>query len=198
MTVAPVSYSSQVAQLIKLVTPSMVINLLEISTWVTDLIMLGRLGKGHLAAGSIAFSIYNMIWVFIEGTLSALDTFGGRAAHAKDLRALREWSYTALVAVAIISFIATIIVFVFIYNMNRILPENGNTASQADEFLLMLIPVIWLSGGFRVIQKYLLCQNKLMPGVYALILASLFNIVGGYDAPRALCHMYSALATLLC
>jgi len=65
----------EVRALSALAVPSVMSNFLEGGLGVVDVMMLGYLGKGHLASLSVGNAFFNIFWYFIEGFLTAQHTF---------------------------------------------------------------------------------------------------------------------------
>ena len=60
--------------LLRLSIFAIIINALEVSIIASDLIFLGHKGKGDFAGAVCGYVLYNLVWYFIEGVLSAQDT----------------------------------------------------------------------------------------------------------------------------
>ena len=60
--------------LLRLSTYAVTINILEVSIVVSSLIFLGHKGKGDFSGAVCGYVLYNLVWYFIEGVLSAQDT----------------------------------------------------------------------------------------------------------------------------
>ncbi|KAG2422068.1 hypothetical protein HXX76_016303, partial [Chlamydomonas incerta] len=69
---------------------------------VTDQIFLGHLGTAELGAAAIANSYTNLMWFFLLGFATALDTLGSNAYGAGDRRALVTWCVTAALLVTVL------------------------------------------------------------------------------------------------
>lgn len=163
-----------------LVIPSILSHSLDMSLWIVDLIMLGYLGKGHLAAGSIGISIFNIVWVFIEGSLTAQETFAAQSFGNKNFRDIRIWTCIAFLAVCISCSIGSGILFGIPYIINIILPEKAHIAFKVIEQVMILAPSLWLMGFFRVIEKYFQAQNIMMPSLYCAGIGTIFNAITNY------------------
>ncbi|MEW5310402.1 MAG: hypothetical protein WDW38_002203 [Sanguina aurantia] len=62
---------------------------------ITDQMFLGRLGTAQMAAAAIGNTWLNLMWYFLMGCSSALDTLGSQAYGAGDRTALVTWSFSA-------------------------------------------------------------------------------------------------------
>ena len=72
--------------LFSLALPAIVGNSLEVSFWIIDAIMLGHLGVEELAVAVVGNAVYNIIWSFLEGMLTAQDTLAAYTYGKKDMK----------------------------------------------------------------------------------------------------------------
>ena len=66
----------------------------------TDLVFLGHLGRAELAIGTIASTVFNLVWFGISGFGTGFDTLGSQAAGAGDAMAVRNWAMLAAVSLS--------------------------------------------------------------------------------------------------
>ncbi|GIL81052.1 hypothetical protein Vretimale_9243 [Volvox reticuliferus] len=69
---------------------------------VIDQVFLGHLGTAELGAAALANSYTNLMWFFLLGFATALDTLGSHAYGAGDRRALVTWCITAAVLLSLL------------------------------------------------------------------------------------------------
>ena len=61
----------------------------------TDLVFLGHLGRFELAVGTLASTLFSLLWFGIAGFGTAFDTLGSQAHGAGDALAVRNWAALA-------------------------------------------------------------------------------------------------------
>ena len=170
-------YWIEFQELSEIATPSIITNVLEVMMVVEDVAMLGRLGRGHIASLAVGNAVFNLVWYFIEGFFTAHDTLGSIAFAQHDLHAVRYWTYASLGCVLTLCTIATVL---FILFTNMLLEDaffiSPHVRSKAVLHVYMLMPSMWFLGLFRVLQKYLACQNIMKPTARALLLGNVCNI----------------------
>ena len=174
-------YWSETQELSGQIVPLILIYLLEYSMVVTDFMMLGRLGRGHLSSFAVATGFFNIMWYFIEGFMTAQDTLSANAFEKRDQYALRYWLYSSLFAVFILCSMASVL---FCFN-DLVLKEgffisSTHLRAKATSYILILMPSIWFLATFRALQKYLACQNITKPAIKGLLLGSGTNLVLNY------------------
>lgn len=167
-------------ELMKISTPAIISNTLECSFWLIDMIMLGHLGKGHLAAAAIGNTIINILWAFMEGVMTAQDTLASRAFGSKEFNAIRYWSAVSLFITIILCIIATIILLLSPFIINSIYMVTPHLGTKASIHIMISIPGFWALALFRVQQKYLQTQNKFNPSMYCSGIGNIVNIIGNY------------------
>ena len=164
----------------KIAAPSMLTNSLEMLMWVTDVIMLGHLGKGHLAAACIGTSYFNISWFFIEGVLTAQDTLSAQAFGMNDLHNVRCWLYVSSAVSCLLCILGTILLGLGYFVIPYVFQVDPHIAFKAAQHVLLIIPNLWFLAGFRVLQKYFLAQNIVMPAVYCSITGNFVNYFLNY------------------
>ena len=100
-------YWLEFQELTELAVPSVVTNVLESAFVLSDVAMLGRLGRGNIGALAIGNAMFNLVWYFIEGFFTAQDTLSSIAFEQGDLKALRYWTFASLGSVLILCSFAT-------------------------------------------------------------------------------------------
>jgi hypothetical protein len=168
------------SELIKISTPAILSNTLECSFWLIDIIMLGHLGKGHLASAAIGNTFLNIIWTFMEGVMTAQDTLASRAFGRKEFNAVRYWSAVSLFITIILCIIATIILLLSPFIINSLYMITPHLATKATIHIMISIPGFWALALFRVQQKYLQTQNIFNPSMYCSGIGNIVNIIGNY------------------
>lgn len=171
-------WKKEFIQLCRLALFSTLTNIFEYGFVIVDMIMLGHLGKGNLAAGAIGMLIYNIAWYFIEGFLTAQDTLVARGAMVHDIVIARYWSYISLLTT---SFLALFFSSIFAF-CPLIIPYgfyiNDHIASKAVAHAFLLLPAFWCQMVFRVFQKYQQSQKIMLPSLFCSIIGVIINIIG--------------------
>lgn len=167
-------------QLTRLAVFSILTNGFEYGFIIVDMIMLGHLGKGNLAAGAIGMLIYNIAWYFIEGFLTAQDTLVARGVVVRDIAAARYWSYVSLLSTASLAvFFSSVFAF-----SPLLIPYgfyvNDHVASKAIAHALLLLPAFWCQMVFRVFQKYQQSQKIMLPSLVCSLIGLMSNILGEF------------------
>ena len=166
--------------LLELAIPSALCNMLEGSMYVVDVMMLGHLGKGNVAALAMGNALFNIFWYFIEGFLTAQDTLAANAHALGDPGSVRQWSYISMLCVAILCAITTVAFFFaepILGNFFR-LPYHLKTKAAVHVYLLL--PGLWFLAASRVLLKYFQAQQLLLPGLAASLAANAVNILANY------------------
>jgi MATE family multidrug resistance protein len=164
----------------KLAMPSITINVLEASMILTDVIVLGYLGKGNLAAASIGMSYFNISWFFIEGVLTAQDTLSAQAFGMNDVFDLRCWLYVSIIVTIFLCSISTVLLAFGYLVISYVFQINQHVGSKAALHVILLIPNLWFLSGFRVLQKYLLAQKISKPSIYCSLLGIVVKLLLNY------------------
>jgi hypothetical protein len=170
---------------------------LESSVLVIDTVVLGRLGRGNLAAFAIGTAYFNVSWLFIEGVLTAQDTLSAQAVGMSNVTDLRCWLLVAAAVSVVLCAMGTVL-FCFSYMVFvDVFQVATHIAFKGTIHVLLLIPNLWLLAAFRVLQKYLMAQDNLQPVVVCTLLGSIIKLVTTYVLVDAvhLGFMGSGLAT---
>ncbi len=173
-------YWLEFQELSDLAGPSVIINGLESLLVITDVAMLGRLGRGHIAALAVGNALFNLVWYFIEGFFTAQDTLCSIAFGQGDLKAVRYWTYASLGSVILLCSIATT---VFVFGdliLEQLFFVSPHLRSKAALHVYILTPSIWFLGLFRVLQKFLFAQNIMKATMHSLMLGNVLNIILNY------------------
>ena len=153
-------------------------NALDYGFMVVDLAMLGHLGKGQLASGIVGYAVYNIIWHFIEGVLSAQDTLVSRAFAQSYSASARYWSYISLFVVLALCTISTILFFFSPWIIEYGFSVKYHVSSKAAQHIMLMLPALWCHGIYRVMQKYLQPQNIMAPALISCTIGILANLLG--------------------
>ena len=163
------------SKVMRLAAPAMLINTLESLVLVIDTVVLGRLGRGNLAAFAIGTAYFNVSWLFIEGVLTAQDTLSAHAVGMSNVTDLRCWLLVAAAVSVVLCAMGTVL-FCFAYMVFvDVFQVATHIAFKGTIHVLLLIPNLWLLAAFRVLQKYLMAQDNLQPVVVCTLLGTVLK-----------------------
>jgi Na+-driven multidrug efflux pump len=171
-------YVSEAFQLSSVAVPSVVINSLEMLMVVVDTIMLGRLGKGHLAAATIGWSYINRIWMFIEGVLTAQDTLTARSVGTCDYKLIRYWLIVSALVACILTTLGSVLLIISYAIIGYMFQIKAHIAIKASIHICLMIPGFWALAAYRVVQKYFQSQGIMPPIIQSMIAGNIINFLG--------------------
>jgi Na+-driven multidrug efflux pump len=173
----------EVVELLGLALPSALIMFLDASPWIIDLFMLGHLGKGNLASGSLAISYFMMNWVVIEGVLSAYETLAGHAttpSGSRDKLEIRLVTYAAIGCIICVCALCSCTFAASPWVFSYFFPDNGHVVFKAWVHCLILIPTLWTNAINRVLSKYFHLSKMLHLALAGGAVAFGVNLIGNY------------------
>eukprot|EP00198_Chlamydomonas_reinhardtii_P010969 XP_001700306.1 predicted protein [Chlamydomonas reinhardtii] len=164
---------------------------------VTDQIFLGHLGTAELGAAAIANSYTNLMWFFLLGFATALDTLGSNAYGAGDRRALVTWCVTAALLVTVL--VGPVAVGMSLGGLaaSSMFGQDARTSDLMGRFCVGLIPGMWPLMWGIVLTKYLQVQNVMAAPSVIAVLTFLMNIAFNAILVRELGFRGAPLATTL-
>ncbi|EFJ42410.1 hypothetical protein VOLCADRAFT_97490 [Volvox carteri f. nagariensis] len=144
---------------------------------VTDQIFVGHLGVTQLAAAALGNTYFNLMWFFLLGCSTALDTLGSQAYGGNDYSSLLTWTYTAgLVLSALCGVMAVglwyareVAVFLFL--------QPPEVAEQVALFCRWLIPGLWPMMWSVVLMKFMQTQNCMLAPAVVAASTCAFNVL---------------------
>jgi MATE family multidrug resistance protein len=155
-------------------------NFLDSSFIIIDLAMLGRLGKGDLAAGSVALIVYNFIWVFQETAIMTLEKIGKINFKRKSSFEMRLWLYVTLSALQFFNLLTVIILLLYPFFGERLFSKNYSSYIKSIQFVYLLIPSVFLESFQKAISRFLHIQGITSPVQLILGLGALMNAFFNY------------------
>ncbi|GIL81053.1 hypothetical protein Vretimale_9243 [Volvox reticuliferus] len=164
---------------------------------VIDQVFLGHLGTAELGAAALANSYTNLMWFFLLGFATALDTLGSHAYGAGDRRALVTWCITAAVLLSLL--VGPMAVGMALGEVvGRVLfGQDAHTSRLMGRFCDGLILGMWPLMWGTVLTKYLQVQNiMLLPSLIAVV-TFLLNIAFNAALVRTIGFRGAPLATSL-
>ncbi|EFJ45163.1 hypothetical protein VOLCADRAFT_106116 [Volvox carteri f. nagariensis] len=157
-------------------------------------VFLGHLGTAELGAAALANAYTNLMWFFLLGFATALDTLGSHAYGAGDRRALVTWCVTAAVLLTLLVAPLAVGMAMGEFVGRGLFDQDKHTAQLMGRFCNGLIPGMWPLMWGTVLTKYLQVQNvMLQPSLIAVITfalniafnAALVHTIGFRGAPLA-------------
>jgi MATE family multidrug resistance protein len=160
---AMVKLSAELVKLHSLALAPFLTSSLDYAFLMVDLIMLGHLGKGQLAAGFVGFACYSFVWHLTEGVLTAQDTLVGKSMLLQNPADARYWTYIALAVTLMLCCVYTVLFVMSPWIIQNLMFVPYHIAHKASQLLLCLIPALWFHSMSRVVQKYLQMQGVMLP-----------------------------------
>ncbi|GIL79039.1 hypothetical protein Vretimale_55 [Volvox reticuliferus] len=144
---------------------------------VTDQIFVGHLGVTQLAAAALGNTYFNLMWFFLLGCSTALDTLGSQAYGAKDYSSLLTWTYTAMLVLSVLCgvmavglwYAREVALFLFL--------QTPPVADQVGLFCRWLIPGLWPMMWSVVLMKFMQTQNCMVPPALVAAATCVFNVL---------------------
>ncbi|BDA44364.1 probable multidrug and toxin extrusion protein 1 [Coccomyxa sp. Obi] len=147
---------------------------------VTNQIYAGSLGADALAAAAIGFTLFNLIWYFLLGVSSALDTLASQAYGAADRAGVISWAITAAIVMSAFGVPMAAALYygepIAIYMFR----QNVEVAKLVAVYTRGMIPGLWPYIWSCVIMKALQAQNLMWAPAYVTV--SMFFINIGFNA----------------
>ncbi|MEW5307132.1 MAG: hypothetical protein WDW36_009547 [Sanguina aurantia] len=144
---------------------------------ITDQMFLGRLGTAQMAAAAIGNTWLNLMWFFMIGCSTALDTLGSQAYGAGDRTALVTWCFTAFLVLTTLCVPVSAGLASGTWAARVAFGQGGDVAGLVGTFCAGLIPgmppVMWS----LVLMKYLQTQNMVALPALVTVIAFFLNIV---------------------
>ena len=133
----------ELAVLTALSWPVICTNLLAYTLQVVGQIFVGRLGASSLAAAALGNSYFNMVWYFVQGTSTALDTLASQAYGHGDCELVRLWTWRSAFALGVVMVPATFLMYYAEPVMLDIFGLPVALCAEAALFVQWLIPGTW-------------------------------------------------------
>ena len=174
------SAKDELVVLAQLSWPVICTNLLAYTLQVVGQIFLGRLGPQSLAAAALGNSYFNMVWYFIQGVSTALDTLASQAYGNGDCELARLWSTRAAVVLSLVMIPATLVMYFAEPVMIHLFGLPVPLCTEAALFVQWLIPGTWCWALYLCLQKYQQSQNCMLPSMVVALLANVINVAANY------------------
>lgn len=153
------SWTEEFIQIIKLCGPAVVQLCFQQAMIVTNQVMAGHLGKDELAAVAISLTYFNLMWYFLLGVSSALDTLASQAFGAEDRSGVMCWA----VAAASVESILAIPMAGALYAGDRValifFQQPPHISVMIATYCRGMLPGLWTFIWSMTIMKALQAQN---------------------------------------
>jgi MATE family multidrug resistance protein len=174
------SAKDELVILARLSWPIICTNLLAYMLQVVGQIFLGRLGPQSLAAAALGNSYFNMVWYFVQGVSTALDTLASQAYGNGDCELARLWSIRAALVLSLVMIPATLVMYFSEPVMIHLFGLPVPLCAEAALFVKWLIPGTWCWTLFLCLQKFQQSQNCMLPSMLVALLANVINVGANY------------------
>jgi MATE family multidrug resistance protein len=167
------------AALLRLAAPMVLIQVGLMLMGVVDTIMVGRVSPAALAAAALGHLYFFVITIFGLGVLMALDPIIAQAIGARDELAVSRGLQRGLV----LSVLLTVPVSLLMLAVEPVLTFAGQPLEVipgAAGYTYRLIPSIWPFYAFVVLRQTLQAHRRTGPIVVTMIAANLLNVVLNY------------------
>jgi len=128
-----------------------------------------------LAACSLGNFIFNIIWAFLLGVATALDTLASQAAGAGDTVALRRCGVAAAAVMLVLCLPACAVLQQSAWVLERCFGQSKRLSQMAQRYCRGLLPGIPPLALFTVAQRLQLAQGRALPSILTLLAANLLN-----------------------
>ena len=142
-----------------------------------DLLFLGRLGRQEMAVGTIATTIFNLLWFGVAGFGTSFDTLGSQAAGAGDKMAVRNWALLAALSLSACCVPCALVLTCGSPIASTLLSQDEATSRSVGSFCTLLVLGLWPAAVTLVMQKFLQVRNVVMPVAVTSLITFILNIV---------------------
>lgn len=192
--------SAEVKALFSLAWPIMISMGLMMALNIEDQVIVGQLlQKEDLAACAIANVYFNLFWYFLNGLMSAVDTFCSQAYGAKKYTDVGLWAQRGLVVclaicvpILVLWGTATEVI------IRDVFQQDPSVAAQAAVFVRWLMPGLPAFVIADILRRWLQAQGILRPAVTSGLVVNLLNIGANFLFIHNFGFIGSPIATSLC
>ena len=156
--------------------PGYLIHFLDCMFWFVDYLYLGHHGRGNLACGVMAMTLFNLCAYFLEGFLSAQDIFIFQSKQKEKHEKI--WMYISLIYVMIMTILAVLLLIVFDMYLYQSMELKNNVIFKTVMYGWFLLPAFFLHGVQRIIQQYFSIKSLYVPIIISMLVGLVVNICG--------------------
>ncbi|KAK9809481.1 hypothetical protein WJX73_002316 [Symbiochloris irregularis] len=174
------TWSHELKQIIKLCGPAVVQLCFQQAMIVTNQVMAGHLGKNELAAVAISLTFFNLMWYFLLGVSSALDTLGSQAFGAADRSGVICWSVAAASVMSVLAVPMAMALYVGDWVAIHFFQQPEYIAVEVATYCQGIIPGLWPFVWSLIIMKALQAQNVMWIPAIVTVVSFFVNIGCNY------------------
>ncbi|WP_316861509.1 MATE family efflux transporter [uncultured Cohaesibacter sp.] len=177
--VAPISWGEEFKATLSLAWPLVLAQLAQFSLQITDVIMMGWLGREALAAGSLAASLLHPTAVFGIGALTAVSPMVAQSIGAKDITSVRR---SARQGIWVAGLVAAVIMGI-LYQSEVIFAWGGqmpHIAREASGYLDYAALGVFPSLGFVALRSLVTAHSETRIILVTTIASFFVNFAGNY------------------
>ena len=151
----------------------------QIAMMTTDVLMMGWIGPEALAAGSLAASLHNTLWLFCLGVLVSTAALIAQARGAKDFRGVRRTVRQGL-WIALLLAIPSCLVLWQTEPILRLLGQDPEASNLAQRYVRAEIWGFAPSLGFVVLRSFAAAMSRPQAPMVVMLLATVLNFPLNY------------------
>lgn len=173
------SWKGEFQQTLKLAIPLVLAQLAQFSLQITDVVMMGWLGRDTLAAGSLAAALLHPLTIFGIGALTAVTPMVAQAIGAKDYVSVRRSARQGIW----VSILVAIIVMLVLYRAESIYLLAGQaeeTAALAASYLNYAALGVMPALGFTALRGFVTAHSQTRIILVTTIASFFINLAGNY------------------
>mmetsp|Transcript_16656 Transcript_16656/g.21622 ORF Transcript_16656/g.21622 Transcript_16656/m.21622 type:complete len:585 (+) Transcript_16656:161-1915(+) len=158
--------------------PIMVQTCSQQTMMLTDLIFIGRLGSNELSIIGISGILWNIMWYWLLGVASALDTLGSQALGSGNDAGLRSWTLVSII-ISLLICIPMLLILIFLSGpfAQYGLGSDPETASEVGNFCSLLGLGLIPGAITQSLQKYLTIRGIVAPVGGCALITLFINII---------------------
>ena len=165
---------------LKLALPAIATNALATTLQLVDASFLGHIGTTELAAASLGNAYFRMVWDFLLGVGTALDTLAAQAHGAGDSWSVQRWTEVAAVVLLALCVPGGLILCGAAWVAEHAFAQSPAVAALTGEYCAGLawgLPFFALA---TCVQKHQQAQSRMAPSVLVGVVANVANVVFNY------------------
>lgn len=143
---------------------------------VTNQMLVGRLGEDALAAAAVGITYFNLMFYFLLGVSSALDTLASQSYGADDKAGVLSWSIAAVSVMVVISGVIGVALWYGKFVALALFRQPEHIAQLVGTYCRWMIPGLLPFVISLVAMKAMQAQNMMWPPALATALTALINV----------------------
>ena len=175
----PISWGEEIKATLALAWPLVLAQLAQFSLQITDVIMMGWLGREALAAGSLASALLHPVVVFGIGALSAVSPMVAQAIGAKDYTSVRRSARQGIW----VAFVISVLIMILLYQSRHIYAATGQMpgiSAEAAKYLDFAALGVFPSLGFVALRSLVTAHSETRIILLTTIASFFVNFAGNY------------------